>query len=87
MRITTTCGYAIAAMAHIAAQPSSSAVSNARICEAAMLNWLREFNSFATVEDEAVRSLLAKSLLVLENSAAVVSQAGIELLDSHPFFW
>ncbi|BBO35157.1 hypothetical protein [Lacipirellula parvula] len=55
--------------------------------EFAMLNWLREFNSFATVEDEAVRSLLAKSLLVLENSAAVVSQAGVEWLDSHPFFW
>jgi hypothetical protein len=55
--------------------------------EFAMLNWLREFNSFATVEDETVRSLLAKSLLVLENSAAVISQAGIEWLENNPFFW
>jgi hypothetical protein len=55
--------------------------------EFAMLNWLREFNSFASVEDEAVRSLLAKSLLVLENSAAVISQAGIQWLENNPFFW
>ncbi|WP_428304131.1 hypothetical protein [Lacipirellula sp.] len=55
--------------------------------EFAMLNWLREFNSFAAVEDETVRSLLGKSLLVLENSAAVISQAGIKWLDSHPIFW
>ncbi|WP_428303646.1 hypothetical protein [Lacipirellula sp.] len=55
--------------------------------EFAMLNWLREFNSFATVEAETAHSLLAQSLLVLENSAAVISEAVIEWLDSEPFFW
>lgn len=37
MKISNTCGYAISALAYIAAQPAGSVVSNASICEAASL--------------------------------------------------